>query len=433
LVRCPSLEACANAAEEFFPSVGAKEKIRDFFSLASREGREKERMGLHRRTGTFEPTIAGGVQVQAYVPLPPPPDPPLLLTAEDQDLMERANRALGRLDGIAAMLPDPSLFIHMYVRKEAVLSSQIEGTQSSISDLLVHEDDAAPGVPAGDVEEVSNYVAAMKHGLERIAGGFPLCLRLLREIHEVLMRGMRGGDKAPGDFRRTQNWLGGRTPGEATFVPPPPHRLTECLSALEHFLQDQPARTPLLLKAALAHVQFETIHPFLDGNGRLGRLLITLLLCSEEALSEPILYLSLYFKQNRAEYYERLQRVREEGAWEEWIRFFLRGVRETAQGGVATAKRLLGAFDQHDAMVRERLGQRAGSALQVLQVMRRRPVSRVARWAQEAGLSSPTVRSSLAGMMELGLVVEISGRERSKVYAYGPYLEILQEGTEPLP
>ncbi len=346
--------------------------------------------------------------------------------------MERANRALGRLDGITAILPDLDLFIYMYVRKEAVLSSQIEGTQSSISDLLLYENSAVPGVLIGDADEVSNYVAAMGYGLERIKEGFPLSLRLLRDIHGVLMRGARGGDKAPGEFRRIQNWLGGRRPRDAVFVPPPPHRLMELLDPFERFLHTPPTETPLLIKAALAHVQFETIHPFLDGNGRLGRLLITLLLCAQEALSQPILYLSLYLKQNREEYYTRLQRVRADGDWEGWLRFFLEGIRETAQGGVVTAKRILQAFKEHEASLGG-LGQRGLSATRVLRAMQRRPVASVAQLAERTELSEPTVRSSLTRMEELGLTREITGRQRDRLFAYWPYIEILNEGAEPLP
>ncbi len=272
----------------------------------------------------------GGEDVRLYVPRPLPPDPPLALGPEDIDRLERANRALGRLDALAQLLPDPDLFLYFYVRKEAVLSSQIEGTQSSLSDLLLFETDSAPGVPLDDVQEVSRYVAAMNHGIERLRGDFPLSLRLVREIHEKLLAKGRGAGKEPGQFRRSQNWIGGSRPGNAFYVPPPPEMVVECLGRLEKFIHDDPVKTPTLLKAALVHVQFETIHPFLDGNGRLGRLLITLILCNEGALRQPLLYLSLYFKQHRERYYELLQRVRTTGDWESWIRFFLEGVEQTA-------------------------------------------------------------------------------------------------------
>ena len=237
------------------------------------------------------------------------------------DLLAEASAALGRLDGLAGFLPDISLFIYMYVRKEAVLSSWIEGTRSTLSDLLLYENKQAPGVPLEDVREVSNYVAGLNHGLERIRGGFPLCLRLLREIHAILLASGRSNTRFPGEFRSSQNWIGGSRPGNAQFVPPPPEHLNETLGALEKFLHEQ-SRMPVLIKAALAHVQFETIHPFLDGNGRIGRLMITLLLCAQGALKAPILYLSLYFKTQRFDYYDQLQRVRETGDWEDMVKVF---------------------------------------------------------------------------------------------------------------
>ena len=283
-----------------------------------------------RTTGYYAPGSLTGDKYEAYVPAPLPPVPPLEIDAELADLHEKANRAIGRLDGLASLLPDTQLFIYLYVRKEALLSSQIEGTQSSLSDRLMYESDEVPGVPVDDVQEVSCYVAAMEYGLKRIREGFPLSLRLIREVHGELLHSGRGAGKQPGEFRQSQNWLGGGRPSLATFVPPPPEKLMECLDSFEKFLHLSPAPAPLLIKAAMAHVQFETIHPFLDGNGRLGRLLITLLLCSEGALAEPILYLSLYFKTYRRDYYEWLQRVREQGDWEGWIKFFLQGVIDTA-------------------------------------------------------------------------------------------------------
>src|SRR5688572_23777783 len=276
---------------------------------------------MKRKTGTYQRSGTGDAAFEAFIPAPLPPDPPLAPTAKDQDLLERANRAVGRLDAMTSMLPDTSLFIYAYVRKEALVSSQIEGTQSSFADLLLYENDQVPGVPVEDAREVSSYVAALDHGLSRLRADLPLSLRLLREIHGVLLRDGRGSNKAPGEFRRTQVWIGGSRPGNARFVPPPADRLLECLGALEKFLHGDPVATPTLVKAALCHVQFETIHPFLDGNGRVGRLLITLLLCAEGALSAPILYLSLYFKVHRQEYYDWLQRVRTHGDWEGWVRY----------------------------------------------------------------------------------------------------------------
>ncbi|MGM0578115.1 MAG: Fic family protein [Myxococcota bacterium] len=384
------------------------------------------------RTGRYHVTSAGGEEVRAFVPDPLPPEPALELTPEDHDLMERANRALGRLDGLTAILPDVSLFVYMYVRKEAVLSSQIEGTQSSMSDLLMHEVDGVPGVPFDDVTEVSNYVAAMDHGLQRLRAGFPLSLRLLREIHGILLAGGRGSDKTPGDFRRTQNWLGGTRPGNALYVPPPVHELMGCLDPFEKFLHDQPQRTPLLIKAALAHAQFETIHPFLDGNGRLGRLLITFLLCAEEALHEPILYLSLYFKEHREAYYERLQRVRTHGEWEEWLRFFLEATTTTARQAVDSARALLSLFAQDRRRLQESTGRRAGSALQIHDVLQRHPIISIGRAARESGLSEPTVSAVFKAMGDIDMVREVTGRQRGRMFSYGPYVELLAAGTEPL-
>src|SRR5277367_5609494 len=288
------------------------------------------------RLGTYISTTTAGETVRAFVPAPLPPNPRVDLSGLYQQL-DRANQALGRLDGLTTLLPNTQLFLYLYVRKEALLSSQIEGTKSSFSDLLLFENAAEPSVPIDDVEEVSNYVAAMQHGLRRIAGGFPLSLRLIREIHAILLRGGRGANRTSGEFRRSQNWVGGTRPGNSAFVPPPPERLMECLDNLERFLHDEEHKLPILVEAGLVHVQFETMHPFLDGNGRLGRLLITLLLCSKGALREPLLYLSLYFKTNRDRYYDLLQRVRTDGAWEEWLAFFLEGTEITARSAADAA------------------------------------------------------------------------------------------------
>src|SRR4030088_1819 len=292
------------------------------------------------RLGTYVTTTVTGEPVQAFIPPKLPPHPPVELAGLYQHL-DRANRALGRLDGLTTLLPDTKFFLYMYIRKEALLSSQIEGTQSSLSDLLLYEAEEAPGVPIDDTREVSNYVAAMNHGLRRLREGFPLSLRLIREIHEILLAKGRGSEKRPGEFRETQNWIGGTRPGNAAFVPPPPEKLMDCMAALEKFLHRQPEDLPLLVKTALVHVQFETIHPFLDRNGRLGRLLITFLLCVAGAIREPILYPSLYFKTNRQKYYELLDRVRSHGDWETWLEFFLTGVKETAQQAADTSREIL--------------------------------------------------------------------------------------------
>ena len=378
-------------------------------------------------SGTYLPSNTTGGRFRAFVPDPLPLDPPIELAGHVQDLYERANRAIGRLDGISLLLPDTQLFLYMYVRKEAVLSSQIEGTQSSLSDLLLFELDEAPGVPLDDVVEVSNYVAALHHGLSRLRGdGFPMSSRLLREIHAVLMQKGRGSDEQPGEFRRSQNWLGGSRPGRARFVPPPHTHVPDLISNLEAFLHDTSGRTPTLLKAGLAHAQFETIHPFLDGNGRLGRLLITLLLCSEDVLREPTLYLSLYFKMHRDEYYDLLQRVREEGAWEAWIEFFLRGIEETAQQAFSTAQGLTRLFEQDRRRI-ESIGRSAGSALQVHAYLQRRVFLTVPEAAAMLPISVPTVRSAIDGIEALGIAHEVTGKGRNRVWVYGRYLEILSD------
>jgi Fic family protein len=346
------------------------------------------------------------------------------------ELMERGLLAVGRLDSVSTLLPDTSLLLYMYVRKEAVLSSQIEGTQSSLSDLLLYENELEPGAPLDDVREVSNYVAAMDYGLARLRGGFPLSLRLIREIHGVLLAKGRGNEKAPGEFRRSQNWVGGARPGNALFVPPPADEVPACMGDLEKFLHNDPVRTPVLIKAALAHVQFETIHPFLDGNGRLGRLLITFLLCWEEALHEPLLYMSLYFKAHRQRYYDLLQEVRLKGDWEAWLRFFLQGVAETAQNAVNTAQRLVNLFATNHRLIQENFGRAAGSAQQVHHAMQRRPIATVARLAQETGLSQPAVSSALDRLIQQGIVRETTGKSYGRTYAYQTYLSILYKGTE---
>ena len=382
------------------------------------------------RLGRYIVKTYGAESVRSFVPPPLPPNPPVRLEAL-QRLLEQANQSLGRLDGLASVLPNLSLFIHAYVRKEAVLSSQIEGTQSSLSDLLLFENDEAPGVPLKDVQEVSNYVAALTYGLERLRGGFPLSLRLIREIHEVLLSKGRGSDKQPGEFRQSHNWIGGARPGTAAFVPPSPELVLDCMSALELFLHDQRADLPLLIKAGLVHVQFETIHPFLDGNGRLGRLLITFLLCAAGTLREPILYLSLYFKQHRPAYYDLLDRVRVKGDWETWLDFFLTGVRDTAEQAAAAARRILVVFEEHRRKI-EALGRPAASVLRVFEHMQRNPIMSIPAAAGRIGISAPTVAKSLDHMRQLGMLREITGRQRHRLFVYDAYLAILSEGTEPI-
>lgn len=387
---------------------------------------------MERVSGEYVSGSLTGSRYQAYVPMPLPPEPPLHCDPALVSSIERANQALGRLDGITLTLPDPELFLYQYVRKEALLSSQIEGTQSSLSDLLLFELDEAPGVPIDDVEEVSNYVAALNHGLKRLRDdGFPLSLRLIREIHAVLLRGGRGSNKSPGEFRTTQNWIGGNMPAMAAFVPPPPDRLDACLQAFEGFLHASPQAMSPLLKAALAHVQFETIHPFNDGNGRLGRLLIALILCSDGVLREPSLYLSLYFKTRRQQYYDQLDNVRRTGNWEAWLQFFLEGVESTSRQAVDTAQRILRLFEEDRQKVRE-VGRRAGSALQVFEQFTRRPILDAPTIHRSLRVAAPTVRAAIRTLHDLKLLNEITGQRRNRVWVYSSYYALLSEGAAPL-
>ena len=348
-----------------------------------------------------------------------------------QLLLERAYLAIGRLDSVSTLLPDTHLFLYTYVRKEALLSSQIEGTQSSLSELLLFELEQAGGAPLDDVVEVSNCVAALEHGLARLREDFPLSNRLIREIHAKLLARGRGSEKSPGEFRRSQNWIGGTRPGNAHFVPPPPTQVPDCMRDLELFLHAAEDDLPVLVRAALAHVQFETIHPFLDGNGRVGRLLITLLLCSAGRLSQPLLYLSLFFKQHRSEYYRLLDLVRREGDWEAWIAFFLDGVVKTADGAVETAKRLMTLFDDDRGKIQQ-AGRRASSALRVHDALKARPVHRLQDIATATGLSFPTASAAMMLLIDLRIVREITGKQRNRVFAYDSYLSVLNEGTENL-
>jgi Fic family protein len=381
------------------------------------------------QTGRYETTSVGGETVRAFIPNPLPLMPPLQIDGALIHLLERSLLALGRLDSVSTFLPATDLFLYPYVRKEAVLSAQIEGTESSLSDLLLFELDQAPGVPLNDVQEVSNCVAAMDHGMQRIREGFPMSSRLIREMHEKLLGKGRGSKKEPGHFRHSQNWVGSTRPGNAVFVPPPPVEVAECVSDLEKFIHKLDAGIPVVIQAGMAHVQFETIHPFLDGNGRIGRLLITLMLCSSGVLREPLLYLSLFFKENRAEYYRLLDAVRKEGDWEEWVLFFLRGIAETAEGAVATARRLVSLFDEDKDRLKG-LGRQAGSVLRLYEAMKQRPVSTIDDSTKRTGLSFPSTASSMQALLEIGLVREITGKKRNRVYVYERYVSILNEGTQ---
>ena len=382
------------------------------------------------RLGQRVAISTAGERAEAYVPQALPPIPPVQLERLYSRL-EAANRAIGRLDGVASILPDTPLFLYMYVRKEALLSSQIEGTQSSLSELLLFESEDVPGFPLDDVQEVSNYIGAMNHGLSRIREGFPLSLRLIREIHEALLSKGRGSTKQPGEFRRSQNWIGGTRPGNALFVPPPPDRVMDLMAGLEEFIHADTPEIPFLVKAGLVHVQFETIHPFLDGNGRLGRLLITFLLCTHGILKEPILYLSLYFKSHRQQYYDLLQRVRDQGDWETWLEFFLDGITETSLQAADAAREILRLFEADRHRIEE-LGRPAASALRVHQMLQQKPLIGINEAAEKLKMSQPTVAKSIQHLEELGIVRETTGRQRGRRFVYSEYLNILNRGTEPL-
>ena len=381
------------------------------------------------RQGQYVAISTVGEKAQAFVPAPLPPKPSIEWTPDLRSKFDRAHFALGQLDSISTFLPDVPLFLYMYVRKEAVLSSMIEGTQSSLSDLLLFELEMEPGVPLDDVREVSNYVVALDYGLKRLADGFPLSLRLIKEMHSVLLSKGRGSNQTPGEFRRTQNWIGGTRPGNAVFVPPPADRVLECMGQLELFLHDQPETTPALLNAALAHVQFETIHPFLDGNGRLGRLLITLLLCEQKMLREPMLYLSLYFKTHRQYYYDLLNETRLSGNWEAWLDFFAEAVIVTATQAVDTARQLIDLANEDRDRI-SGLGRAASSTLRVHRAMMGRPITASGWLVKKIGITPATVNKCLGHLERLGIVRELTSRKRNRVFSYAGYLEIMNQGTE---
>ena len=384
------------------------------------------------KTGEYETTNVGGELIRAFLPNPLPPNPPLQLVGL-QESLAKAHLALGRLDGMSRLLPDASLFLYSYIRKEAVLSSQIEGTQSSIADLMRFEAADAPGIPKDDdVVEVSNYVRAMNHGLNRLRrDDFPLSNRLLREIHEVLLSRGRGSDKRPGEFRQSQVWIGGSRPGNAHFVPPPPHAVQDCMGDLERFLHATGDDTPPLIRAGICHVQFETIHPFLDGNGRVGRLLITFMLLHSGVLSEPLLYLSLFFKQHRQTYYDLLDGVRQTGNWEAWLDFFLQGVAETADGAQSTAQRLLQMFNVNEGRIQQEVRAPA-SALRVHQALKEYPVASIQSVMERTSLSFNAASSGMSILEELDIAEEVTGQRRNRLFGYQQYMDILYEGTEPL-
>ena len=389
-----------------------------------------EAVAQNLRAGTFRKTRNAGETYAPFHPNSLPPEPPIEVDASLQELLDTANQALGRLDGVTLLLPDPDQFIFTYIRKEAVLSSQIEGTQSSLSDLLLFEHDEVSRALRSDALETFNYIRAMNYGLERIRSGHPLTLNLIKEIHGLLMEDAQGGSRAPGEFRRSQNWLGGTRPGNARYVPPPAHEVLRLVGDLEKFIHNDPEPTPILTKAALAHAQFETIHPFLDGNGRVGRLLITLLLSNPDRpiLRRPLLYLSLYLKRNREEYYERLQRIRTHGEWEEWLRFFLEGVVDVAASATETTRQLV-KLVENDRQRIFAVGRAAPSASRLHELLVKQVVFRIPEAARLLALSEPTIASAAAHLERLGVASEVTGRPRNKLYVYSTYLSVLEEGT----
>jgi Fic family protein len=367
---------------------------------------------------------------RAFLPASLPPDPPIRIEGDFQRLLSQADRALGRLDGSIQTLPNSDLFVFMYVRKEAVLSSQIEGTQSSLQDLLAAEADLFTADMPRDVDEVVNYVGAMNHGLERLKE-LPLSIRLISEIHGRLLQGVRGAHLTPGELRRSQNWIGpgGCGLNDATFVPPPPDEVAPALGDLEIFLHN-PGDIPALVQIGLAHAQFETIHPFLDGNGRVGRLLITFFFCQQEILQRPVLYLSYYFKRHRAEYYDRLQAVRDRGDWEGWLNFFVTGVLETSREATETARRILALREEHRSRITENLGRAAGNGHRILEHLYQRPVLKVAEIEKLLDITYAAANGLVSRLAALGLLQEITGQKRHRVFRYAPYLDLFADSNQ---
>lgn len=376
------------------------------------------------RIGKYEKQSTAGEAFDAYIPPKFPVDPPIDLESLSL-LIEKATLSLGEVNRISKDIPNHSLFLHMYIRKEALLSSQIEGTQSSFSDLLLFENNQKPSVSEEDVEEVTNYVKAIKHGIDRINSGFPLSLRLIKEIHKILLSGSRGKKQSPGDFRVSQNWIGGTRPGNAIFVPPPAHKLPEILSEFEAFLHS--TSLPTVIKTGLAHIQFETIHPFLDGNGRLGRLLIVLMFVHDNILVNPILYISLYLKRNRNKYYELLQEVRLHGSWETWLEFFLNAVIESSKALISDTKQINELFEKDISLIGRNLGRARFTCLEALNLLKILPQMSVVSLSEKLEVSKPSARKALQKMEDLGIVEEFTLKQRDKVYVYREYLNILEK------
>ena len=383
----------------------------------------------NKPTGSHVDSSANGVRLRAFIPELMPPKPLVRMEGAMLTAFSEAMHALGGLKLVASQLPDIDIFLYSYVRKEAVLSSQIEGTRSTLSEFLQHEATGAPGGLREDVEEVSNHVAALNHGMNRMRGGFPISNRLVREMHALLLRTGRGSNRMPGEFRQGQVWIGGDDPSRARFVPPQANYVQDLMSDLERFMHSDDPEVPPLLRAGYAHVQFETIHPFSDGNGRIGRILITTMLLAARVLDEPMLYLSLYFKNNREEYYDLLNSVRLNGDWDAWIEFFLQGVRDTAIGATETASRLRKMFET-DRGTASRTGRRAGSVLRVHEAFMNRPVLTIPEVAKTTGLTFPTASAAVSALIDQGVAAELTNRTTNRVFVYTNYLNVLSEGTE---
>jgi Fic family protein len=376
------------------------------------------------RAGQYVEQITG---YKAFIPNPLPPLPEIMMDQEMWNLLSQADRALGRLDGSTDSLPNPDLFVFMYVRKEAVLSSQIEGTQASLIDVLEFESQTLEPDNPQEVAEVVNYIAAVNYGLERLKD-LPVSLRLIREIHKELMQGVRGAERDPGEFRNQQNWIGpeGCSLAQATYVPPPPHEMNQALYDLEKFLHDS-TPIPALIRVGLAHAQFETIHPFFDGNGRTGRLLITFLLCEQNILKRPLLYISHYFKKYRAEYYDRLQAVRDSGNWEGWLKFFLRGVYEVAQEASGTARKIVNMKEEHRQLVLKKMKRKSGKAVALLESLYFRPIFTVEHVQAVSELLYPNANTLVKDLCNIGLLQEITGQKRHRVFSYAPFLDVFED------
>ncbi|MFP4133262.1 MAG: Fic family protein [Halothece sp.] len=381
-------------------------------------------MPFNTRAGQYVEQLTG---YKAFIPAPLPPEPPITIDQELWQLLSQADRALGRLDGSTDALPNPDLFVFMYVRKEAVLSSQIEGTQASLMDVLEFESKASEPDNLWDVEEVINYVAAVNYGLDRLRT-LPVSLRLIQEIHERLMKGVRGSQRNPGEFRNSQNWIGGEGSNirNAFYIPPPPHEMKQALYNLEKFLHDS-TPLPALIKIGVAHAQFETIHPFLDGNGRTGRLLITFLLCEQDILKRPLLYISYYLKKHRTEYYDCLQAVRDDGNWERWLKFFLRGVFEVAQEASQTARQIVDLKEKHRQLLLDKMNRRSGNAINLLEMLYFKPIVSVENVQEIIELSYPNANQLVKDLCDLELLEEITGQKRNRIFAYKPFLDVFQD------